>query len=211
MRKPIYTIGVDEAGRGPIAGPVAVGVCKIKTVYIEELEDELINKFMSGKLKDSKKLSEKKREEIYSWIEKKKEENKLDFIVSMGSSKTIDDIGIVPTIKKAISKTLTALSKDKEDKVLVLLDGGLKAPETFVLQKTIIKGDESQIIISLASIVAKVTRDRYMKKLAKQYNKEGKFYGFERHKGYGTKVHHEMINKYGLCNYHRKSFCKSVR
>ncbi len=211
MRKPIYTIGVDEAGRGPIAGPVAVGVCKIKIVYLEELKNELVNKFMLGKLKDSKKLSEKKREEIYNWIQNKKEQNKLDFIVSMGSSKTIDNIGIVPTIKRAISKTLTALSKDKEDVVSVLLDGGLKAPETFILQKTIIKGDESEMVISLASIVAKVTRDRYMKKLAEKYNKKGKHYGFDRHKGYGTKAHYEMITKYGFCDEHRKSFCKNIK
>jgi len=93
----------------------------------------------------------------------------------------------------------------------VQLDGGLKAPEIFEHQETIIRGDENEVSISLASIAAKVTRDAYMKKLGEQYNKEGKRYGFERHKGYGTKLHYEAIAEYGLCENHRRSFCKNIK
>ncbi len=212
-----YIIGIDEAGRGPIAGPVAVGGCMIDSSVIDLLSEELLEKFMRGKLKDSKKLSEKKREEIFIWMQERQEAGELDFAVSMGASKTIDSVGIVPTIRKALSKVLTKLIKDGqrpslticENDVLVLLDGGLTAPEAFKHQKTIIKGDENEVTISLASIAAKVTRDRYMKSLAEKYKKECKDYGFECHKGYGTKRHYEAIGKYGLCNEHRKSFCGS--
>ena len=177
-----YTIGIDEAGRGPIAGPVAVGGCMINHLVVEVLSNELLEKFMKGKLKDSKKLSEKKREEIFVWMQEKQKAGQLTFAVSMGSAKTIDEKGIVPTISKALSMTLTKLIKGKflgvrplnaktevsEDDVLVKLDGGLKAPDIFKHQETIIKGDENELAIALASIAAKVTRDAYMKKLGEK-------------------------------------------
>ncbi len=206
-----YIIGIDEAGRGPIAGPVAVGGCIITSSQVKALEDELLTKFMRGKLKDSKKLSEKKRTEIFTWIQEKQEAGELNFTVSMGASKTIDQVGIVPTISKAVSKVLTVLARGKEREVLVKLDGGLKAPEVFKHQQTIVRGDEREVVISLASIVAKVTRDEYMCRLIDTYKKDGKDYGFEQHKGYGTKGHYEAIGKHGLCSEHRQSFCKNVK
>ncbi len=205
-----HTIGIDEAGRGPIAGPVAVGACSIMDDDIKDIETELLNKFMRGKLKDSKKLSEKKRIEIFAWMQVKQEAGELDFAVSMGAAKTIDDKGIVPTISKAMSKVLTILANGQESGVFIKLDGGLKAPEVFVNQKTIVRGDESEVTISLASIAAKVTRDEYMKKLGAKYSNDGIEYGFEQHKGYGTRGHYEAIDEHGLCKEHRLSFCKSI-
>jgi len=201
-----YIIGIDEAGRGPIAGPVAVGGCMISHLAVQPLSDELLERFMRGKLKDSKKLSEKKREEIFDWMQEQQKSGKLGFVVSMGSSETIDKVGIVPTISKALSKVLTTLAKGREGEVLVKLDGGLKAPEIFKHQETITKGDENEVAISLASIAAKVTRDEYMKKLGKEYNKKNKEYGFEKHKGYGTKAHYEALKKHDVCDEHRRSF-----
>jgi len=214
MSKQAYTIGIDEAGRGPIAGPVAVGGVTISNLVAEALGKELIETFMRGKLKDSKKLSEKKRGEIFAWMQEKRRIRELDFSVVMGSNKTIDEIGIVPTVSKSLSKVLTKLMKSNlievgplEDYVKVLLDGGLKAPSAFKYQKTIIRGDESEVAISLASIAAKVTRDEYMKRLAKSHSE----YGFERHKGYGTKAHYEAIAEHGLLPEHRRSFCKNIK
>ncbi len=216
----LYTIGIDEAGRGPIAGPVAVGGCMINNLALQGLSEELVEKFMRGRLKDSKKLSEKKRDEIFTWMQEKQKVGELDFAVSMGSAKTIDSIGIVPTISKAISKVLTKLMKVQkekprsstpkfgEDDVLIKLDGGLTAPEIFKHQETVIKGDENEVVISLASIVAKVTRDKYMKNLETSLPSK---YGFERHKGYGTKLHYEAIGEYGLCEEHRRNFCKNIK
>ncbi len=206
-----YIIGIDEAGRGPIAGPVAVGACMIKSDSIDDISKELIEGLMRGKLKDSKKLSEKKRAEIFTWVQTKQEAGQLSFVVSMGASNTIDNVGIVPTIKRGISKVLTQLVKGSESDVRVLLDGGLRAPEVFKHQETIVRGDEREVVISLASIVAKVTRDEYMKKLGEKYKREGKDYKFERHKGYGTKAHYKAIGEYGLCSEHRRSFCKSIK
>jgi len=116
-----YTIGIDEAGRGPIAGPVAVGGCMISNLALGTLSEELIDKFMRGKLKDSKKLSEKKREEIFAWMQEKQKVGELDFFVSMGSAQTIDKKGIVPTISKAISKVLTRLMQGQKEKLRSVL------------------------------------------------------------------------------------------
>jgi ribonuclease HII len=202
-----YIIGIDEAGRGPIAGPVAVGACKIEASHLAELSNELVETFMRGKLKDSKKLSEKKRAEIYAWMQNKQKAGKLSFAVSMGASKTIDREGIVPTINKAVSKVLTILANGQERDVLVKLDGGLKAPDAFKNQETLIRGDETEVAISLASIAAKVTRDKYMKRLSESHNA----YGFDKHKGYGTRAHYEAIDEHGLISEHRRSFCKNIK
>jgi ribonuclease HII len=201
-----YVIGIDEAGRGPIAGPVAVGGVKIAYTELAGLKNEVLEAYMKGSLKDSKKLSEKKREEIFTWMQKKQEEGVLHFVVSMGSAHTIDTMGIVPTIRKAISRVLTQLAKGKEGEVMVRLDGGLTAPEAFRYQQTIVRGDENDIAIALASVAAKVTRDEYMKAASKDHVA----YGFERHKGYGTKAHYEMMQEYGLSEEHRRSFCRGV-
>jgi ribonuclease HII len=214
-----YIIGIDEAGRGPIAGPVAVGavlfekneykkfkkdVCGKRSVLKEERSDgerSVLEEQTHTILKDSKKLSEKKREK---WFEKIKENKNIRYIVRFTNAEQIDKFGIVKAINNALKRALIKL-KVNPKQCLVLLDGGLMAPREFKNQKTIIKGDEKEPIISLASIVAKVSRDRYIVKLSEKYPE----YGFDRHKGYGTKVHYEKLGKYGLCNIHRRSFLKN--
>lgn len=194
-----FLIGIDEVGRGPLAGPVAVGLFKINQEHLRK--KDFFKKIFSG-LKDSKKLSEKKREEFFKKIESLKKEEVVDFAVSLVSEKVIDKKGISFAIKFGIEKCLKKANVKKKDRVL--LDGGLKAEESFLDQQTIIKGDEKEPVISLASICAKVTRDRFMKKEANKYPD----FGFEVNKGYGTKKHINSIKKFGLTKIHRKSFCK---
>lgn len=197
-----YVVGIDEAGRGPLAGPVAVGVVldqRLKTKDQKFLEEYF------PKLKDSKKLSEKRREEYFEVLQKLKKEGIIDFAVALVPASIIDNKGIVYAIQKGIEGCLAKFDIDPALGI-VLLDGGLKAPSQFISQETIIKGDESEPIISLASIVAKVTRDRKMVELAKEYPE----YGFEVHKGYGTAMHCKIIREKGVCEIHRVSFCKNI-
>jgi len=204
-----YIIGIDEVGRGPLAGPVAVCAFKIPTGIlprqIEFLFDWGGSMFTkkSGRIKDSKKLTKEKREEIFAKLKILKKDKKVDYFVSYESAKKIDKIGISKAIKNCLEKSLKKLKVKPKD-CLVLLDGGLKAPEEYKNQKTIIKGDEKERAIAFASIVAKVSRDSLMCKLAKKYPK----YLFEVHKGYGTKKHCDAITKNGLCDEHRRCFCK---
>lgn len=192
-----YLIGIDEAGRGPLAGPVAVGVVKLQvTSYKLKAQAG----WFRG-LKDSKKLSEKAREEWFTKMRKAKKDGWLQFAVALGSARVIDKKGIVFAIKNALNKAILKVDA-KGGETLALLDGGLRASEEFSSQKTIIKGDEKEPVIALASIVAKVSRDRLMKKNGQKYPE----YGFEKHKGYGTRGHYRKIKKYGISPIHRKSF-----
>ena len=184
-----YLVGIDEVGRGPLAGPVAVGVLVMK----ENLK-------IFGKIRDSKKLSEKQREEWFEIICAERQRGALDFSVSFVSHIMIDKRGLAWALRTATARALTRLAIPTDS--AIFLDGGLRAPEIFKNQKTIIKGDEKIPVIALASIVAKVTRDRLMIRLAKRYPE----YGFEKHKGYGTKEHFAAIKKHGLCPIHRRSF-----
>lgn len=195
-----YIIGIDEAGRGPLAGPVAVGVVLDKQL---KTKDQIFLDEHFPKLRDSKKLSEKKREEFFLVLQKLKKEGIIDFVVALVPASIIDSKGITYAIKKGIEGCLSKLDIDPAVG-LVLLDGGLKAPSQFCNQETIIKGDELESVISLASIVAKVTRDRKMLELAKTHPE----YGFEVHKGYGTALHRKIISEKGVCEIHRISFCK---
>ena len=199
-----YIIGIDEAGRGPLAGPVAVGVvCIPREFYNPEL-------LRARGIRDSKKLSEKKREEWYDWVMAEAKARRLLFAVSLVSNTSIDTHGIVPAIKQGIASGLERIESHLDallpSESRVLLDGGLKAPESFSQQKTIIKGDEKEPIISLASIMAKVTRDRHMGELAKKYPE----YGFEIHKGYGTARHYEALKNHGASSAHRTTFLKNI-
>ncbi len=187
-----YTIGIDEVGRGPIAGPVAVGAFVI-------LDDEVVSEFKG--VKESKQLSFKKREFWFEKIVEFKNLNKVNFSVNFQSEKVIDSMGISHAIKTCLENSLNDLQLDPKE-AEVLLDGGLKAPDKFKNQKTIIKGDEKEVVIALASICAKVLRDRTMIEFSKKYDK----YSFEKHMGYGTKAHYEAIGKYGLTPIHRASF-----
>ncbi len=197
-------IGIDEVGRGPIAGPVAVCAFKLPVtnyqLLIEKWKDEL-----GLPLRDSKKLSKKQREAWFEYLKVAKAEGFCDYVVSFVSNENIDKFGIAKCIQKALDESLSKLvvSSNLSPKTCNLfLDGGLHAPEEYVNQETIIKGDELYPVISLASIVAKVTRDKVMK----DYEKEYPGYGFDRNSGYGTKAHYEAIESQGQTPIHRKSF-----
>src|SRR3989344_9331725 len=150
-----FLIGIDEVGRGPVAGSVAVGALMISSEKLKETKKMFIG------FKDSKKLSPKKRNEWFANIKKAKEEGLLDYKVVFVDNKKIDEFGIAPSIRSCIKNSLKFLNVPESDSgtlefdsgTLVLLDGGLKAPEEFVNQKTIIKGDEKEMVIALASIV----------------------------------------------------------
>lgn len=188
-------IGIDEVGRGPIAGPTAVGAfC---------LSGKIDSPILKGKpvpLRDSKKLSRGQREAWFLHIKKLRKEGKCDFAVVMVSAKSIDRIGIAQAIRNAMKSCLEKVGAEPKD--MILLDGSLYAPKEFKKQKTIIKGDEKEPAIGLASIMAKVTRDSYMLKMAKKHPG----YGFETHVGYGTRKHYEAIRRHGLTGLHRRSF-----
>lgn len=190
-----YIVGIDEAGRGPLAGPVAVGVFVIAENKLKKLD-------LSG-LRDSKKLSKKKREEWRERICKMKKEGIADFAVVLVSEKHIDKNRIHNSIKSGIEKGIKKLKVGKKDKIF--LDGGLRLDKTFIFQETIIKGDEKIPVIALASIMAKTERDRKMISLSKKYPE----YGFEDHMGYGTRKHADKIRFFGPSPMHRKSFLKS--
>ncbi len=191
-----YRIGIDEVGRGPIAGPVAVGAF----VFL----DKKAAIFFKG-VKESKQLTEEKRELWFTKILEGQKKGMIDFSVVFQSEKVIDTKGISFAIKKCLAASLSNLKINPKD-ALILLDGGLKAPEEYKNQKTIIKGDVKEQVIALASICAKVLRDRKMRQWAKKYPG----YGFDVHKGYGTKRHYEAVQKHGLMALHRRSFCKRV-
>ena len=187
-----FMLGVDEAGRGPLAGPVSVGVVAVPEGF------DVLKEF--PEVKDSKKLSEKKREKIFIALEERSNTGDVRFTVEFESEKVIDEEGIATAVRRALWRGVNALAPDSAF-VHVQLDGSLKAPLEYS-QETIINGDELVPLISLASIAAKVSRDRLMIELAKKYP----FYGFEKHKGYGTSFHYEMLKKHGLCDIHRRSY-----
>ena len=187
-----FMLGVDEAGRGPLAGPVSVGVVAVPEGF------DVAREFPG--VADSKKLSEKNREKIFTMLETRVALGDARFAVEFESADTIDREGIVVAVRRALARGVNALAPDAA-LVKIQLDGALKAPPEYS-QETIVNGDELIPLISLASIAAKVTRDRLMHVLAKEYPQ----YGFEQHKGYGTKVHYEKLLKYGLCAIHRRSF-----
>jgi ribonuclease HII len=187
-----YVVGVDEAGRGPLAGPVAVGVIAVKEGY------DILATF-SG-LNDSKKLSEKKREVLFKILQQEIKNGNVRATVTLVSAARIDAKGIVPAVRHGVDTGIRKLLPDpREGKVW--LDGSLKAPEEYD-QETVIGGDGLIPAIMLASIAAKVTRDRRMLTLDSEYP----LYGFAGHKGYGTKAHYEAIQAHGLCTEHRWSF-----
>lgn len=199
-----YIIGIDEAGRGPLAGPVAVGVVLIPHDFDWSL--------IPG-VNDSKQLSEKKREEIYERTVELVTEGRLWYSVAMSSSGVIDTAGIVPAIRTAMVKGLDEILSQKSNlhkyEVMLKLDGSLYAPIEYIYQETIIKGDAKEKVIGLASVMAKVTRDHYMQKIADKPAYRN--YDFAQHKGYGTKLHRQLISQHGLSAEHRRSYCKNIK
>jgi ribonuclease HII len=195
-----YLIGVDEAGRGPLAGPVAIGTSCISKTNSKKVFSLL----KKHGLNDSKQVKEKTREELYELLIQLKKEKLLDFEVSLISADIISKKGIVYAINLGIKKNLKKIYKNTEE-VILELDGALKVPSgDWKKASIIIKGDSIKPSIMIASIVAKVTRDRYMKKISKKYPQ----YQFEIHKGYGTKKHRELIKKHRLSKEHRVGWCK---
>lgn len=190
----MYIVGVDEAGRGPLAGPVAVGV------LLAPKDFDFYAVF--PKLNDSKKVSEKRREEMFETLVAYAKEGTLSFCVKSVDAPTIDRVGISSAIASCVEAGVRSLADPHTSHVY--LDGSLHAPKEYS-QETVIDGDASIPAIMLASIAAKVSRDRVMKQLAKTYP----HYGFEQHKGYGTKLHIHAIRTMGLTPIHRRSFCRA--
>ena len=178
--------GVDEAGRGPLAGPVFAAA-----VILPE------NCFIPG-LNDSKKLSEKKREELFDIICEKA----VSYCIADISHERIDEINILNATFEAMNNAVNGLDVTPD---YVLIDGN-RIKGMNVAHETVVKGDAKSVSIAAASILAKVSRDRVMYDAAKQYSQ----YGFDKHKGYGTKAHCEAILKYGPCKIHRRTFLKKI-
>ena len=178
--------GIDEAGRGPLAGPVVVAA----VIMPEDSMLEGVN--------DSKKISEKKREKLYDEIT----ETAIAWGVGIIDPKEIDDINILNATKKGVTTALMELT-DKPD--IILVDALTGIDTLGIPYQSIIKGDAKSYSIAAASIIAKVTRDRIMRQWDEIYPE----YGFEKHKGYGTKVHIEVIKNNGICPIHRKTFVKN--
>lgn len=188
-------VGIDEVGRGPLAGPVAVGVVSIP------IDFDIMQAFPG--VADSKKLSAKKREYFFTLLRDAALENDIHFFVSFSSAAYIDSYGIVSAIQRALNEALERVAPSP-DNANVFLDGSLHAPERYAKQKTIIGGDASVPIISLASIAAKVLRDRKMVHFDTTYPK----YGFAQHKGYGTEKHRAAIADFGISPIHRRTFLR---
>ncbi len=180
-----YICGIDEAGRGPLAGPVVAGA------VILDKNTEILY------LNDSKKLSEKKREALYDEIMEKA----IAVGVGIVDEKVIDEINILQATYKAMRMAIANLSVKPQ----VLLNDAVIIPEVDIPQEKIIKGDAKSVSIAAASIIAKVTRDRIMVEYDENYPE----YGFASHKGYGTKAHIDIIKEIGPCPIHRRSFIKN--
>ncbi len=192
-----YIIGIDEVGRGPLAGPVTV--CAFA---ILENDLKLLEKVGA---KDSKVLSEQKRDLVAHKLVELSKEGRCVYKISSTAPEVIDQKGLTKAIQMALDATLKKLNIHPEH-ADVYLDGGLRAPQKFFRQHTIIKGDGKIPVISCASVLAKVYRDTLMNK----YDLKFPQYGFFNNKGYGTPEHYKAIRKYGIIPIHRKLFLKGV-
>lgn len=205
-----YVVCLDESGRGPLSGPVvaaAVALAKLKT------KNEKFKILLKG-IKDSKKLTPRKREEFYKILIKNPA---IKWGIGRVSEKVIDKINVLEATKLAMKRAIKNLEKKlkkqkkypvrvshgRRKRVLdfLILDGNFKI-DLNIPQKSIVKADEKVFSCAIASIIAKVRRDAIMKKEAKKYPQ----YSFEQHKGYPTKYHRKMLKKYGPCQIHRKTF-----
>lgn len=185
-------VGIDEVGRGPLAGPVVVGVVR---------GSRGVDEYIPG-VADSKKLSAKKREAVYEQALVLRDQGVISFSFQWGSPEAIDAKGIAVVLRDCVAQGLADLDIQDEQ---VLLDGALHAPNAYT-QETIIGGDGKEPLISLASVLAKVERDRYMESLDAVYP----VYGLGKHKGYGTEAHREAISLHGPSPVHRVSFCRNI-
>ncbi len=193
-----WYIGVDEAGRGALAGPVCVGAVLLPEDFDWHEVFALVTKRGQPKLRDSKKLSAQQRATLYEYIVA---HGRLRHAHALVDSETIDSIGIVNATHEAASVAVSSLGIS-QGRVKVLLDAGLKLSAAWE-QESFIRGDENIPAIALASIIAKVSRDRFMDELAGSHER----YGFEQHKGYGTLDHRRAIHSFGqIAGIHRSSF-----
>ena len=179
--------GVDEAGRGPLAGPVyAAAVVLSPETTIDGLND-------------SKKLTEKKREALFPIIQEKA----LAYGIGFATEQEIDEINILNATFLAMRRAVENMGITPD---LLLIDGNLKPKIGFCAEVPVIKGDAKSMSIAAASVLAKVSRDRFMLELAEKYPQ----YAFEKHKGYGTKLHYEKIREHGISTVHRRTFLKKI-
>ena len=177
--------GIDEAGRGPLAGPVHAAA----VILPLGLEIDGLN--------DSKKISEKKREQLFDVICEKA----IAYSIGIATEKEIDEINILNATFLAMHRAVEGLNIKPD---YALIDGNQNPKIPFVMEETVVKGDAKVVSIAAASILAKVSRDRFMLEKAEEYPQ----YQFEKHKGYGTKLHYEMIREYGPSQIHRMTFLK---
>lgn len=182
-----YVLGVDEAGRGPLAGPVVVGA-----VLIENPKQVVEN------VRDSKKMTKKQREQAFVEIQEKS----TAFGIGIVDAKEIDRVGIKEAVKEAMILAVSEVEKKIKKKVdYIISDGAVYLLDDHKMM-SISRGDLNHYSIAAASVLAKVTRDMIMEEYSKKYPN----YGFEKHMGYGTKVHLDAISKHGICDIHRKSY-----
>ena len=191
------TAGIDEAGRGALAGPVVAAAChgirECRGVYFEARKKRM------PLITDSKKLSEEQREEAFEFITKN-----FSYGLGVVDAAQIDQIGIMAATEIAMQEAVKMLSK-KVAPTYLLVDGRDKFWFD-IPHSSVIRGDEIELCISAASIIAKVTRDRLME----EYDKEFPSYGFAQHKGYGTEIHIEMLKREGECRLHRRTFLRKI-
>ena len=195
-----FVVGTDEAGRGPLAGPVVAAAAIYRDENFEIPEEKI--KLMNF-VRDSKTVSHKKREELFDFIHE-------NFYIGVGmcDHKTIDEINILEasflSMKKALSDLKAKFRQElpEFDNNIILVDGNKKIPNLSLYQEAIIGGDRISKSIAAASIIAKVTRDRIMLEMHEKYPE----YGFDKHKGYGTKMHMAVLQEFGPCEIHRQTF-----
>ena len=181
-----YIAGVDEVGRGPLAGPVVAAA----VILPEDFDVPGVD--------DSKKLSEKRREELFDIIT----ERAVAYGIGMADHSIIDEINILQATKLAMKEAISSLQQQPD---YILFDA-MRIDDLEIPQESVIKGDAKVLAVAAASIVAKVTRDRMMV----EYSAEYPGYAFEKNKGYGTKAHYEGLREYGMCPIHRRTFLRNL-
>jgi len=191
-----FIVGLDEAGRGAIAGPVMAAAITVRSAKLRASQGL---KILLKEVNDSKKLSPKKREELYQIITNN---SRIEWGIGRAGPGVIDRINVLEATKLAMKRAIKNLERKTSRKSKhLILDGNSKI-DLPVPQQSIVKADEKIFSCAMASIIAKVTRDKAMQK----YHQKYPHYGFDRHKGYPTKHHKKMLKKQGICKIHRKSF-----
>lgn len=194
----LIIVGIDEAGRGPLAGPVVAAAATLKAQEFGMMNQ--VEEKDWGLVRDSKKLSEKRREKAFDFVL-----GHFDVGIGIVTAETIDRINILEATFLAMKESVSDLRKTlggTGTEILLLVDGNQKIPNISVAQETVVGGDALVRSIAAASIIAKVTRDRMMA----EYDAAYPAYGFAGHKGYGTKEHMDALKRYGACPIHRMSF-----